>query len=275
MQLASRFGKQKQVLISDVPIDDYAIKQVAPSIFAEEPHSSRSDRYSYIPTISVLRRLRQEGFEPFMVAQTKTRTEDRMEHTKHMLRLRHSDSIANAHALEIILLNSHDGTSSYQLMGGVFRFVCMNGMVCGEMFEDVRVRHSGNVANEVVDAAFKIVGNFDKMESGISEMKSLPLSKDEQTVFAESALELKYEEGTSPITAEDVLAPRRGVDSDNDLWTVFNRIQENMVRGGLHGVAPNGRRRTTRSVTGVDSNIKLNRALWSLAEGMKKLKQAA
>jgi len=44
---------------------------VAPSIFADAPHESRSERYSYIPTASVLQGLRGEGFEPFMVCQTR------------------------------------------------------------------------------------------------------------------------------------------------------------------------------------------------------------
>src|SRR5690606_40104302 len=53
------------------------------------PIYSRSRRYSYIPTAAVLAELRREGFQPFMVCQTRVRQEGRREHTKHMLRLRH------------------------------------------------------------------------------------------------------------------------------------------------------------------------------------------
>ena len=76
--------------------------------------------------------LRQEGFEPFMVCQTRVRHEGRRDFTKHMLRLRHASQINGREANEIILLNSHDGTSSYQMLAGMFRFVCSNGLVCGD-----------------------------------------------------------------------------------------------------------------------------------------------
>src|SRR3546814_17984138 len=67
--------------------------------------------------------LRKKGFQPFMVTQTRTRHEDRRDYTKHMIRLRHASQInARGEANEIILLNSHDGTSSYQMLAGMFRF---------------------------------------------------------------------------------------------------------------------------------------------------------
>lgn len=121
MQLASRFASSSPVLRSDYPLSDEQIRTVAPSIFADAPHASRSHRYAYIPTATILTSLRKEGFQPFMVTQTRVRDEGKREHTKHMVRLRHAGQITAAEANEIILLNSHDGTSSYQLMAGLFR----------------------------------------------------------------------------------------------------------------------------------------------------------
>src|SRR5476651_3890 len=110
------------------------MRSVAPSIFAAGKHQSRSERYTYIPTIDVLRGLRKEGFEPFMVAQGRSRIEGKSEYTKHLIRLRHSGQpTARLEANEIILINSHDGASSYQMLAGVFRFVCCNGLVVGSV----------------------------------------------------------------------------------------------------------------------------------------------
>lgn len=61
-----------------------------------------------------------------MACRTRVRDESKREHTKHILRLRHTGQILDKEASEIILLNSHDGSSSYQMMGGKFRFVCAN-----------------------------------------------------------------------------------------------------------------------------------------------------
>ena len=77
-----------------------------------------------------------------MVTQTRVRHDDRRDYTKHMIRLRHASQINGREANEIILLNSHDGTSSYQMLAGMFRFVCSNGLVCGDTVADVRVPHS-------------------------------------------------------------------------------------------------------------------------------------
>ena len=151
MQLASRFAPRSPILRADHPLSDEQIRAVAPSIFADTPHESRSERYSYIPTASVLAELRGEGFQPFMVCQTRVRHEDRRDYTKHMLRLRHASQINGDEANEIILLNSHDGTSSYQMLAGMFRFVCQNGLVCGDTVADMRVPHKGDVAAQVIE----------------------------------------------------------------------------------------------------------------------------
>ncbi|WP_432549433.1 DUF932 domain-containing protein, partial [Escherichia coli] len=103
-----------------------------PSVFSEDKHESRSERYTYIPTISLLDSLQREGFQPFFACQTRVRDPGRREHTKHMLRLRREGQITGIQVPEIILLNSHDGTSSYQMLPGLFRAVCQNGLVCGE-----------------------------------------------------------------------------------------------------------------------------------------------
>jgi len=142
--LATRFGRNVNVLRAETPLSDDQIRQVVPSIFAEGKHQSRSERYAYIATADVLRGLRREGFEPFMVAQTRVRDESKREYTKHMLRLRHAGQVNGAEANEVILLNSHDGTTSYQMLAGMFRFVCLNGMVCGDVQSDICERRSGS-----------------------------------------------------------------------------------------------------------------------------------
>lgn len=275
--LASRFAAPVQFR-SDRPLSDDQIRAVAPSIFATDAHHTRSDRYTFVPTVDVLAGLRKEGFQPFMVGQTKTRIADRREFTKHMIRLRHADQINSAEANEIILLNSHDGTSSYQMLAGMFRFVCMNGLVCGDVSNDIRVRHKGNIVDDVIEGAFTVVDNFRQIEDKRETMKALTLSPREQSVFAEAALHTKYEAdettGAFPIQAAQILRPRRWEDNSADLWSTFNRVQENLIKGGIRGRATTGRRTTTREVSGIDQNVKINKALWTLAEGMAALKAA-
>ncbi len=275
MQLASRFAPRSPVLRSEHPLSDDQIRAVAPSIFADAPHESRSERYSYIPTATVLHKLRGEGFQPFMVCQTRVRQEGRRDFTKHMLRLRHASQItARGVANEIILLNSHDGTSSYQMLAGAFRFVCQNGLVCGDTVADVRVPHKGDVAGHVIEGAYEVLDGIDHALESREAMQAVTLDDGESQVFARAALALKYDDESkpAPITETQVLTPRRFDDRRPDLWSVFNRTQENLIKGGLQSRATNGRRQSTRPVQGIDQNLRLNRALWLLADGMRRLK---
>ncbi|WP_425525836.1 DUF932 domain-containing protein [Xanthomonas campestris] len=164
MHLASRFASRSPSLRSDYPLSDDQIRSVAPSIFADAPHESRSERYAYIPTAAVLTELRKEGFQPFMEAQTRVRSEDRRDYTKHMIRLRQASQINGAEANEIVLLNSNDGTSSYQMLPGMFRFVCSNDLVCGDTVADVRVPHKGDVAGSVIEGAYEVLSGFDRVK---------------------------------------------------------------------------------------------------------------
>lgn len=264
------------------PLSDEQIARVAPSVFAAEAHESRSARYAYIPTIDVLKGLRNEGFEVFSAAQSRTRLADRREHTKHLLRLRHIGQAGRALDVgdsvpEIILLNSHDGSSSYQMFAGMFRLVCRNGLMVAESsLGGLKVPHTGKVQDKVIEGAYEILDGFTRVIEERDTMRALTLNPEEQQLFARAALTLRYDDETkpAPIRAEQILTPRRIEDRAPDMWTTFNRVQENLIRGGVRGRTAAGGRTSTREVTGIDQNVKLNRALWMLADGMAKLKAA-
>jgi hypothetical protein len=173
--------------------------------------------------------------------------------------------ISGDEANEIVLLNSHDGTNSYQMLAGVLRFVCQNGMVARDNVADIRVPHKGNVVQNVINGAFDVLDGFDLIREQKDGMRDVTLNRDEQYAFARAALALRYDptdaETPAPITECQLFAPRRFEDRRDDLWTVFNRVQENLTNGGLHGSSRTGRSMSTRPITGIDQNVKLNRAL--------------
>jgi len=280
--LATRFAKNTRVLRADQPLSEDQMRAAAPSIFAEGKHASRSERYTYIPTIDVLRGLRKEGFAPYMVAQGRSTIEGKDNFTKHMIRMRHAGQVqARPEANEIILINSHDGASSYQMLAGMFRFVCCNGLVVGEVVDDIRIPHKGNIQNEVIEGAFRVLDEFEDVEEHTEAMKALSLDPPEEIAFATAALALRFGERTvveggghrqMPVTAEQLIEARRPEDLRHDLWTTFQRVQENVMQGGQPGRSVQGRRLRTRPVGSIDRGVSLNRALWMLAEEMRKLK---
>ena len=270
--LAASFKQVSGIVRSDRPLSDTQIIKAAPSVFAESAHESRSSRYAYIPTSDVLNGLRREGFQPFMACQARTRTEGKQEYTKHMLRLRHQSQINGDTANEIILVNSHDGTSSYQMLAGCYRFVCENGLISGETVEDFRVRHSGNVVGNVIEGAFRVLDEFKQVDSSKETMQGIILKPRQQEVLASAALQLRYDPGENvPIEPQQLNQARRMDDRGADLGRTFHRVQENLMQGGLQGHNANGGRSTTRRVSSVSENIRLNRALWTLADEMAKM----
>jgi len=248
------------------------LRLIVPSAFSEEKHDSRSERYTYIPTINILDRLREEGFEPFYAAQSKTRCEDKRDFTKHLLRLRRSGQLNDKEVPEIILLNSHDGSSSYKMIPGMFRQVCSNGLVAWKDFGEIRIPHKGDIVGQVIDGAWEVLRTLEGVEQHMDEMRGITLDKEEQLVLGEAALEYKYQDSPSPISASQVINPRRWEDDRSDLWSTFNRIQENLIKGDLPGRTEKGKRIHTREVKGIDGDIKLNQALWKMAEEMARIK---
>ncbi|EGT0625786.1 DUF945 domain-containing protein [Citrobacter portucalensis] len=267
MKLASRFGRINQIR-RDRPLTREELMQYTPSVFGEEKHESRSDRYSYIPTITLLDNLQREGFQPFFACQSRVRDPARREHTKHLIRLRRAGQINGQHVPEIIILNSHDGASSFQLLPGIFRSVCTNSLVCGQSFGEIRVPHKGNVVEKVIEGAYEVLGIFDRVEEKRDAMQSLLLPPAAQQAMANAALTYRFGEEHQPVTAAQILTPRRYEDRQDDLWTTYQRLQENLLKGGLPGRTAKGKRSHTRAVNGIDGDVKLNRALWVMAENM-------
>lgn len=275
MQLATKFARKTTAHIqSDTPLTDEQLRAVVPSAFAAEKHENRSARYTYIPTIDVLAGLRREGFAPFMACQTRSRDAGQRAHTKHMLRLRRPDAADTGETPEVILINSHNGTTSYQMLAGIFRFVCCNGLAVGDC-EEIRVSHTGDIVGRVIEGAYTVVNDFERVQAATAQMKAIDLAPAESLAFARSALTLRWPDSATPVTPEQVLKPRRREDLGTDLWTTLNTVQEHLIQGGDTRPAAHGRRTRTRPVKAIAQNVALNRALWSLAAEMAKIKQAA
>jgi hypothetical protein len=265
------------------PISLENLQRITPSIFTTESAASTSDKYKHISTIDVVKALMSEGFMPMKAAQNRTRKIDKAPFTKHMLRFRHVDSIPTVGGLfpELVLVNSHDGLSSYRLMAGLYRLICSNGLVAGDTFKEVRVRHQGNVVGNVIEGTYEVMKETKQLLEHAEFMGSVELTHPEKTIFAEVVHQLRFDGDDSltkqAIKPEQFLKPRRYQENGkNDLFTIFNVVQENVIKGGLRGWARDEKdhvkRVSTREIKSIDQNTALNRALWTLAEKMMQLR---
>lgn len=264
------------------PLDNYTIRRYAPSVFAERPYHAVSDKYAFVPTVAVLDGLRSEGWFPVAAQEQRVRLADKRGFTKHLLRLRHRDA-RPIRALgdvfpELVLLNSHDRASAYTLHAGLFRLACLNGLVVSAgNFGSIRVPHTGkgDIVERVIEGTYEIVSELPQITGRVEQMRATELTDAEQMIYAEEAMSLRWEPGTSPIAADQLLAVRRYDDRGSDLWHTFNRVQEGIIKGGVRGVNAAGRRARTRAVGSIGEDTRINRALFALAERMMELKQAA
>lgn len=260
--------KKLKELSNDTLID------LVPAIAATAPIEAVSSKYSFLPTLTAINYLRDAGWLPVMAGQANVRKEERMGFQKHLIRFSRPDLVVGEHRMDLLLYNSHDRGCAFKLIGGVFRFVCANGMVVGDKMAEYSHRHVGFSPEKFIESAGHINGYVEKTADVIEDWQTIEMTEVEQNTFAKVAHNYIYpEQKKAPIRADQLLSTRRYEDSNKkDLWTTFNTIQENTLRGGLRGRNAKGRRTTTRAVKSIDKDKRLNQALWLMAEEMGKLK---
>lgn len=255
---------------------------IAPTLGAMTAHSSRSDRYGMVPTFPILQGLFKAGFQLHGISTARVRSEDKKGFEKHMLRMRRPTDPNVDTVNEIIIVNSHDGSTCFDMRAGMFRFVCSNGLIVGDDVARVKIKHSRpeTIIDAVIEGAEHVVKTFDHVTESRERMKGIMLHRDEQEALAEAIIPLRFDVDhpqDAPISARQLLIPRRHSDHKNDLWTTFNVIQENIISGGMSGsrIGENGRRRrvTTKAVNGIDQNVRLNQGLHMLATRMADMKE--
>ena len=248
------------------------LRTVAPSVFSPTPMAGLSSRYTFVPTSEVVGALGDRGWVPVEVQQQRVRLEARWGFQKHLVRFRRVEQMRTLDEwnAELVLINSHDALSAYVLRVGTFRRICSNGLVVSDRtFEAIRFRHAGLTTDQVVEASHRIVEGVPRIAAQIDAFRNRFLTDSEAHRFTVDALALRYgKPDHAPVEARTLLQVRRPEDAATDLWTTYNRVQENLVRGGLSDSRRDrrGHLRTLRALRGIDSRVSLNTDLWSLAD---------
>ena len=262
-----------------VALSDEELRRCVPSIFAAEPIETVSDRYSFLPTYSVLKGMRENGWLPVRAEQQSVRTEARRGFQKHLIRFARAEHLGswekNQVRPEVVLLNSHDKSSAYQLHCGLFRLVCSNGMVVADAtFQRISIKHSGFNPDSVIEASFDVLGAVPDIMNKVQLFQDRILTDPERLALATGAATYRWADpGKAPVNPSVLLNPRRFGDGARDLWTTMNTVQENIIRGGQRDYSrrrPDGSRMPkSRAIKGIDEDLKLNKALWHMAENLR------
>ncbi len=247
-----------------------ALRKCVPAAFAGSPHESRSASYRFIPTATVIEAMTLAEFYPAEARQA-VRAKS-IVHARHLIRFRRRmETVALRECVpEVLLTNSHDGTSAYCLRVGLYRAVCTNGLVVSVgTFPGFRVAHRGDVVGDVVRAALEISERFGVLADVVERLEARRLDYLEQLDFASAALALRFpgrsDHGMEPAR---LLVPRRAEDAGDDAWHVLNRLQENALRGGILRRSASNRLVRTRAVNAIRDDLRINSGLWDYAQSL-------
>jgi hypothetical protein len=246
------------------------IKKSAPSIFQKNQKDGLSEHYVHIPTNKVIEDMIQLGWKPCQAVEIKARKKSTIGYQRHMIKFFNpSIEIEGANGdnvyPQILLTNSHDGLSSFKFQIGLFRLVCSNGLVvCDTSYGDFKLRHMGYTFSELQTKISEAVESFPGLVKKINEFQNIELSDWQVADFAGKAALVRFGENIK-VDVNELLKVERNEDAGNNLWTVFNRVQEKLISGGL-SYTMGAKIRKARAIKNFSQDLKINEALWELAE---------
>lgn len=273
-------------------INDSNYLNYFPAVRAESAHSKMSDKYLYVPTHKLVAGLEKAGFKVVGANQSRGKTPENRAAAKHQVfltpsKVEGSNMLVGQEIPLLALTNSHGGQSKVRFDNAFFRLVCSNGlMTMNHNYNMTSVAHRVGMEDEVIEAAWAAVAQFPKLIENITAMKDVTLTQDEKMFLAESSANLAFDPEQIELNrkrnndiAPKLLWSRRYEDRKDDLWTTFNVIQENVIKGGVKVFNETDKGqlsyRKTKQVGAIDRNTRLNQELMSLAEKMMQIKTGA
>jgi len=260
------------------------LKEKCPLAFAEAPtNPDVSGKYLFVNTETIVDDLDKLGWKPVQAAQRKSRGKETI-FSKHMVAFQNPDikikgSDGDDSFPRIIMTNSHDGMQAFKFSVGIYRLVCSNGLVVAdEEFSDFKIKHKGYTFEELRGVVNEAVADLPNRVQVLNEMKSRVLTKEEKGKLAldamliragikpnsDKAKKFNYDEET----IEDILDPKRKEDEGDDLWRVFNVIQEKITQGDFHAALTGAKVRKVRKIKSFEKDLKVNKELFKLATAL-------
>lgn len=260
------------------PLSNEQLRAQAPSIFSETPIEGVSEKYAFVPTYAVLDTFRHAGYYPIMAGESRVRNHENKGYQKHIIQFRSLEHLLRPHANEeyadIVLTNSHNRTSSFSVDLAIFRLVCANMLVVpSHTFSHHSIIHAGFNFEKVHMAIDEVTSHMPRIQEEIEVFKAIELSVAEQHSFAKAALDIRFDKEVHSVDFKEVLQIQRDEDEAPTLWNVFNRVQEAMIRGGIKGTNKvTGKTFTSKAITAIDANLKINKELFATAQMIADLK---
>jgi hypothetical protein len=239
---------------------------------ATAPRPTVSSRYTFIPTSSLVTALQTTGWEFDSGTARNCRKAENRPFAHHVLRFSNNrlPALPDGTRPQAVILNSHGGGGAFELSFGAFRLACANGLVIQSLHAgSVRLRHVGLTTDIVVETCESLLREAPEVFGRVAEWSTIELPASKQEELASRLAHVRWN-GNVKASVPSLLTARRADDVGSDLWRVFNRIQEGIVRGGVELEVTHGDGGVTRKCgSALRSPVRLltiNRELWQAAE---------
>ena len=241
------------------------------TLFTSTPHSDLSDKYVHIPTYKVVEDMNKLGWCVKEVTEVKSRGKNKG-FGKHLVTFENPDLVIEGKEKlvpQILLINSHDGKSSFKFHVGVFRFICENGLVIPEVefAPSIKIRHMGYSFDELNAQINIMINNIPNVLGKINVMTSKIITSEEKEKLVLNALESRFSQDIKDFkfNIQDILTPIRKEDETNNLWTTFNIIQEKIIKGDFTYLNLKGKTRKARPIKNITHRVKVNQNIFDSA----------
>lgn len=255
-------------------LDDALLRSVCPALFATEAKPGRSERYGFVNSGNIVSSLAEAGYGVVWASQTRKRSPGAANYAQHYFRVRNLNErqyVEGLGALEMMVMNSHDSTSSFSVRPAIVAFGTNLPIIAGGSMHSVKAMHTIKGVAGVVDAVTEIAETFPRVAQVVQKMQQILLTRDEVLEFARTAGRIRYQGKKAPFNVDIFADPRRRDQYGNDLWTVMNVVLENALIGGQEYATPPRKnraagRRAVRGLRRIYGIAQVSIGLWNLAE---------
>lgn len=247
------------------------IRKIAPSVFTEQGSSNTSEKYSHIPTYRIIEDMETLGWK--VVDAKEVKASKQIGYQKHLVVFRNDEIIINGADNDtiypqILLTNSHDGKSAFVFTAGLFRLICENGLVIStQEFENMKIRHYGYDFEALQETIKAMVEKLPLTVDSMNKFKATELAQEQALDFAKRAISCRFndnEMSNIKVDLDNLLIPTRDEDKGNDLWSVFNIVQEKLIHG-MFNYTHGDKSRKARKIKNFKQDMVLNEKLYNLA----------
>ena len=274
------------------------LREIAPSIFSTKPSPEVSKHYSHIPTDKLIDDMELLGWFPIDAKEVNARTKGTMGFQKHLVVFRNPDIVINQMPNnivesstsptgyrktdgtfakknpidtvfpQILLTNSHDGKNAFTFTAGLFRMICENGLVIStNEFEKVSIRHMGYDFDELQVQINEMVEQLPLTVESMNKMIDTQMNQKSILKFAKDMLAVRFPEDELrriTIDMDEFITPVRPEDKGEDLWSVFNVIQEKIIEGDFDYTIGT-KHRKARQIKNFKQDMDLNSKMFDVA----------